>query len=197
MRVLLVTLGVVFLGCGPMTVVPDAGGNGMCRDTMKNPPNLLENPGFECDTSPAAWSQVYGTLALVPGGRSGRAAQVMVNAAGGRFAYAKDFAVDAGLKSFCFSAYVSGTAPFMRMRVLRVLNGSVTEVSQSDQVFGDFRRTPLGTPLKVGNENAPKLQLIFEAQTNRGDGLNAVAGDTLLIDDVDVWETSGTCGEAR
>lgn len=189
---------VVLSACGPMNVVPDAGGNGACRDTAKNPPNLLENPGFECDTSPAAWSQVYGTLELAAGvGRSGRGAKVTVNAAGGRFAYAKDFAVDAGMKSFCFTAYVSGTVHFMRTRVLRVLNGSVTEVAQADQVFGDFRRTPLGSPLKVSNDNAPKLQLVFEAQTNRGDGLDAVAGETLLIDDVDVWETSGNCTETR
>ena len=55
----------------------------------------------------------------------------------------------------------------------------------------------LQEPLKVSNDNAPKLQLVFEAQTNRGDGLDAVAGETLLIDDVDVWETSGNCTETR
>lgn len=176
-------------------VAPDSGAPTGCRDTSKTPANLLENPGFECDTMPSEWSAIYGTLELVAGGRSGRAAKLTANAAGGRMAYAKDFAVDAGMKTF--SAYISGTAPFMRMRVLRVLNGGVQEVAQSDQLFGDFRRTPLGTALKVGNENAPKLQLVFEMQTNRSDGMNAVAGDTLLVDDVDVWESANNCGETR
>ena len=197
MRAPFAILFVCLVACGPVNVVPDAGGEGACRGAAKTPPNLLENPGFECDPSPAAWSQIYGTLELAAGGRSGRGAKVTVNGAGGRIAYAKDFAVDAGTKSFCFTAYISGTVHFMRTRVLRVLNGSVTEVAQSDQVFGDYRRTPLGNPLKVSNDNAPKLQLVFEAQTNRGDGLDAVPGETLLIDDVDVWETSGNCTEAR
>ena len=197
MRSFCTCLAVLLLAaCGPMPVVPDAGGGG-CRDTSKTPANLLENPGFECDSTPSEWSAVYGTLELAAGGRSGRAAKVTTNQAGGRMAYTKDFAVDAGSKTFCFSAYISGTAPFMRMRVLRVLNGSVQEVAQSDQVFGDFRRTPLGQPLKVTNDNAPKLQLVFEVQTNRSDGMNAMPGDTLLIDDVDVWESSANCTETR
>ena len=186
----------VLTGCGPMPGVPDAGGGG-CHDTARTPANLLENPGFECDSTPAEWSGIYGTLELAAGGRSGRAAKVTVNQAGGRMAYAREFAVDAGTKTFCFSAFISGTAPFMRMRVLRVFNGSVQEVAQSDQLFGDFRRTPLGSPLKVANENAPKLQLVFEVQTNRADGMNAKPGDVMLIDDVDVWESATNCTETR
>jgi hypothetical protein len=82
----------------------------------------------------------------------------------------------------------------MRMRVLRDFNGSVQEVAFSEQIFSDFRKVPT---LKVTGENAPKLQLVFEVQTNRGDGQNAMAGQTMLIDDVDVWETSNNCMEAR
>jgi hypothetical protein len=196
MRALFVLFPVVLVGvgCGPMMNVPDGGMNTGCRDTSKTPANLLENPAFECDSSPAEWSGIYGTLELVAGGRSGRAAQVTVNQAGGRFAYAKDFAIDAGNKTFCFSAWLKGTAPFMRMRVLRVLSGSVQEVAFSEQVFSDFRKIPT---LKVTNDNAPKLQLVFEAQTNRGDGQNAMAGQTIVIDDVDVWESAANCTETR
>lgn len=197
MRALLLLLTISCFACGSMTVVPDAGTPTGCRDTSKTPANLLENPHFECDTMPSEWSAIYGTLELAAGGRSGRAAKLTTTAAGGRLAYAKEFAVDAGMKTFCFSAYISGTAPFMRMRVLRVLNGGVQEVAQSDQLFGDFRRTPLGMPLKVGNENAPKLQLVFEVQTNRTDGMNAMPGDTMLVDDVDVWESASNCAETR
>ncbi|MDP2273317.1 MAG: hypothetical protein Q8N23_08715 [Archangium sp.] len=194
MRLSLLTLSVALFACGPTPVVPDAGSPLGCRDTAKTPANLIENGAFECDTSPPEWSAVYGTFETVSTGRSGRAGQITVNPAGGRFAYSKDFAVDAGNKTFCFSAYLKGTAPFMRMRVLRVMSGSVQEVAFSEQVFSDFRKIPT---LKVTNDNAPKLQLVFEAQTNRSDGMNAMPGQTLLIDDVDVWESAANCSETR
>ena len=186
-----VTLG--FMGCGSPVVTPDAGG---CFDSPKTPTNLIENPAFECGdaTMPAEWSGIYGTLELAPGGKSGRAAKVTVNAAGGRFAYTRLFAPTPGNKTYCFSAWLAGTAPFMRMRVLRDFNGSVQEVAFSEQVFSDFRKIPT---LKVTGDMAPKLQLVFEVQTNRTDGLNAMAGQTMLIDDVDVWESTANCTETR
>lgn len=194
MRALCVLIPLVSFGCGSMMNVPDAGGPTGCRDTSKTPANVVENPAFECDSTPPDWNAVYGTLELVAGGRSGRAAQVTVTAAGGRFAAAKDVVVDGGNKTFCFSAYLKGTAPFMRMRALKVLNGSVQEVSFSEQIFSDWRRIPT---LKVTNDNAPKIQLVFEVQTNRTDNQNAMPGQTMLIDDVDVWESSGNCSETR
>lgn len=186
----------IFVACGPPPPSgPDAGVDGGCRDAAKTPPNLLQNPGFECDSTPPEWKAANGTLELVGGGRTGRAAKVtMTNALGGRFTYAQEFAVDAGTKTFCFSAWLTGTAPFMRMRVLRVENGGVREVPFSEQVFPDWKRIPT---LEVANDNAPKLQLIFEVQTNRTDGQNAMPGDTMLIDDVDVWESSTRCNESR
>lgn len=194
MRLSLLTLPAVLFACGPAPVaMPDAGPLG-CRDASKTPANLLENGAFECDNSPLEWKAVFGTFELVSGGRSGRAGQVTVNQAGGRFAYNKEFAVDGGNKTFCFSAYLKGTAPFMRMRVLRIVSGGVQEVAFSEQVFSDFKKIPT---LKVTNDNAPKLQLVFEAQTNRSDGMNATPGQTLLIDDVDVWESAADCSETR
>lgn len=191
LRSSLLILAALLTACGPATGTPDAG-SGACLDTGKAPSNLIENPKFECDSMD--WSGIYGTLELASGGRTGRAAKVTVNQAGGRFAYAKEFAPTPGTKTFCFSAYLSGTAPFMRMRVLRDFNGSVQEVAFSEQIFSDFRKIPT---LKVTADNAPKLQLVFEVQTNRGDGQNAMPGQTMLIDDVDVWETTNNCMEAR
>ena len=80
------------------------------------------------------------------------------------------------------------------MRVLRDFDGSVQEVSFSEQIFSDWRRIPT---LKVTGDNAPKIQLVFEVQTNRTDGQSAMAGQTMLIDDVDVWESSNNCSESR
>jgi hypothetical protein len=189
--VLCLAAAAALLSCSPAMTGTDAGA---CRGTSRTPPNLVENAEFECDSATPEWSAVFGTLELAAGGRTGRAAKVTVNQAGGRFAYAKLFAPEPGNKTFCFSAWLSGTAPFMRMRVLRDFGGSVQEVAFSDQVFSDFRRIPT---LKVTADNAPKLQLVFEVQTNRADGQNAMPGQTMLIDDVDVWESSANCTEMR
>lgn len=180
------------LGCGPAPSGADAGA---CRDAAKSPPNLLENPGFECGDS--GWSAIYGTLAAVAGGHAGQALQLTTSAAGGRFAYAKDVVTEGGLKTYCFTAWVKGTAPFMRLRVLRDFGGQVQEDQFNEALGPEWKRTPPVTPLKVPNGNAPKIQLVFEVQTSRPDGQNAKPGDTLLVDDVDVWETSGSCTEAR
>lgn len=198
MRALLFTLPLLAFSCGAPSPAPDGGSvDAGCRDLSKTPANLLENPSFECDSSPAEWSAVYGTLELAAPGRSGRAAKVTVNQAGGRFAYTKEFAPNPGTRSFCFTAWLSGTAPYMRMRVLRVDNGGVREITFSEKITSTWERFPPVNPLLVPSENASKLQLVFEVQTNRGDGLNGMPGDTMLIDDVDVWETSGTCAETR
>ena len=183
----------IFVACSPPPPGPDGGVDaGSCRDTAKTPPNLLQNPGFECDSSPAEWSAVFGTLELVPGGRSGRAAR-LTTATRGSFRYSQEFAVDAGTRTFCFSAWRQGTAPFMRMKVFQ--GTGATGIEFAEQVFSDWRKIPT---LRVPNDNASKLQLVFEVQTNRTDGQSAMPGDTLLIDDVDVWESSSAdCRENR
>lgn len=194
MRLSLLSLALL-AACGPMTGGPDAG-SGNCLDTSKTPSNVIENPGFECDTSPATWSGgVYGAFELVAEGHSGRAAQLTVkDALGARFVYAKDFAVDAGMKTYCVQAWMKGTAPFMRLRVLRSPNN--TAVEQADQIAADWTHVPL-RPLSVTTDNAAKLQLVFEIQTGRSDGQNGMVGQTMLIDDVDVWESSANCSETR
>lgn len=180
-------------GCGPANPTADAGAD-PCKGAAKTPANLIDNPGFECDSG--EWGAVagYGQFAPVAGGRAGRAGQLTVEQLGGRLVYAKDFAPDAGSKTFCFTAWLKGTAPFMRLRVLREFPGNVQEVQFSEQIFSDWRRIP---PLKVEALNAPKLTLVFEVQTNRADGQSAQAGQTMLIDDVDVWESSASCAESR
>ena len=61
----------------------------------------------------------------------------------------------------------------------------------------DFTRVPPVNPLKIVAADAPKILLVFEVQTNRTDGQNGMNGQTLLIDDVDVWETTANCSESR
>lgn len=193
MRLLLACSLVSLAACGPGGLTTDAGADA-CKGAAKTPANLLDNPGFECDS--AEWGAVsgYGKFGYVAGGRAGRAGQVTVEQLGGRLVYTKDFAPNAGNKTFCFSAWLKGTAPFMRLRVLREFSGNVQEVQFSEQIFSDWRRIPT---LKVEGLDAPKLTLLFEVQTNRADGQSATAGQTMLLDDVDVWESSANCGESR
>lgn len=195
MRLILLT-PFVLLACGPAATAPDAGS--VCRDNPKTPANLLENPGFECDG--AEWAAVpgYGSFDVTTGGRSGRAGRITVGGLGGRAQYTKAFAPEpAGQRTFCVNAWVSGTAPFMRLRVLRDFGGGVQEDSFAAPITSTFTRVPPVNPLKITADNAPKILLVFEVQTNRTDGQNGMSGQTLLIDDVDVWETTSNCSESR
>lgn len=196
MRTFVLLFPLVLLGCSPLMNVPDGGDAGACKDTTKTPANLLENPGFECDSAPSDWRALEGTVEFVAGGRSGRAAKLTVDQSGARMLYTKDVAVDAGMKTFCVSAYISGTAPFMKTQMLQT-GGTMQVIEQADQLFPDFRKTPLGRGLLVPNGNATKLQLLFQIQTRRTDGQSATPGQYMLVDDVDVWETTGNCSEAR
>lgn len=186
---------VVFCACSGSS--GDDAGSG-CKDTTKTPSNFIENPGFECGGStPTEWSSVYGTLSFPSEGRSGRAAKVtMVDTSGARIAYNVDI-TNGGTSSYCFSAYVKGTTPFMRLRVFRDLGSSnITSYDFSAPVTTSWSRVPGKYGQKVPFANAQRLQLLFEAQTGRSDGLDAKVGDTLLVDDVDGWvSTSGNCDE--
>lgn len=188
-------LSSVLLACGPAGPGSDAGTS--CRDTARTPASLLENWNFECGASP--WAAVFGTFELAAGeGRGGGAAGKMtVTSAGGRFTYQPAALTAGGSKTYCLSAWVKGTVPFIRMRALLDFDGRVQEYSMSEALGPDWKKTPPSNPLRIPNDNAPKLLIVFEAQTNRTDGQSAVAGQTLFVDDVDLWETSGTCTEAR
>lgn len=195
MRLGSVLLVLVLAACGPATPGTDAGVD--CRDTTRTPASLLPNWNFECGASP--WAPVFGDFALAPGeGRGGGAAgKLTVTAAGGRFTYQPAALTNGGTKTYCLQAWVKGSVPFIRMRALLDFDGRVQEYSFSEALGPDWKKTPPVNPLRIPNESAPKLLIVFEAQTNRTDGQSAVPGQTLFVDDVDLWETSGTCTEAR
>ncbi len=195
MRASLLLVFVVLVGCGPTGPGPDAGVT--CRDTARTPASLLENFNFECGAAP--WAAVFGTFDVAAGeGRGGGAAgRLTVTSAGGRFSYAPAALTNGGTKTYCVAAWVKGTVPFIRMRALLDFDGRVQEYSFSEQLSAEWKRTPPVNPLKVPNDNAPKVLLVFEAQTNRTDGQSAQPGQTLLVDDVDLWETTGDCREPR
>lgn len=191
----LVLLGALVAGCSPQMMTPDGGGSGACNGAAKTPPNLVENAGFECDGSEWAGT-IYGTFEVVTDGRTGRAGQVTVNQSGARFVYTKNLAADAIGKKYCYSAWLKGTAPFMRIKVISEKSGGFFEDSFSEQIFADYRRIPPQFTQPIG-AGTTRLSLIFEVQTNRTDNQNGMSGQTMLIDDVDVWESTTNCAESR
>lgn len=199
MRASLAILVVVLLaGCEPPVVMMDAGMVAKCDPVA---PNLLKNAGFECTVTPDgggavpdAWQGVYGQFAVAVGeGRNGgNAGKGTFSGVGLRFAYSGDVVSNGGTKVFCASAWVKGTAPYMRMNLIR------DDLVQSfaAPVTATWEKVPPTIKLNIDNASSKHLQLMFEAQTGRTDGANAKAGDTLLVDDAEVWESpSGMCTE--
>lgn len=176
-----------------------AGDGGSDGGGCSVPGNLVSNPGFECGgDAPAEWTPVYGKLEFPSGdARSGqRAAKLtMENALGARFAHAPNLVENGGTKTYCVTAWAKGSAPYMRIRVLR---DDGTGVEFNSPVPTAWERVPPGIAVQTPNQNAAALRLVFELQTGRPDGRNAQPGDVLFIDDVDAWESpSGRCDEVR
>ena len=109
-----------------------------------------------------------------------------------RFAYATDVVDDGGTNVYCAAAWAKGTAPYMR---LQLLTDSV--VNQfSAPLTAQWQRVPPSINLDADNAGSKRLLLVFETQIGRSDGNNSKPGDTLEIDDVDVWQSAdGGCRE--
>ncbi len=173
--------------CGPANGTPDAGSGTACAPA-KSPPNLLANPGFDCTGKDTVWGGIYGDYALVPGGRGGSAGQVTVTGSlQGRFGAADVVATASKPTTYCASAYMKGTTPFARLQLLA--DGLAQNFDSP--IDGNWIRLPLSTNLSIAANTGAKLYLVFE--TSR-----ATAGNTLMVDDVDVWESAdGKCKESR
>jgi hypothetical protein len=203
-RALPFVAALLIVGCGPSSGGNDGGtdgGNSTCDGAAKSPPNLIHDNGFECaDQNTADWSSVFGTLDFPTGSAHTGSTNARITAGSNgdaRFAYNLDVADNAGMSTICLNAYVKGTTPFMRMRLL-TSGGSTMEYDFSAPGGSSWQRAPpsVGINLDAANLGAMKMQLVFESQVGRSDGMNSVAGDTLEIDDVDAWiSTDGHCRE--
>jgi hypothetical protein len=193
-RALVPAVACILVACGPpQTVVPDAGDD--CNGPTKTPPNLVKNPGFECGgDAPAEWSPFFGDLAFVADAHSGsRAAKVTATANGsGQFSYAPVVVTAAdGAKTYCAAAWMKGSTPNARLSLLVDVGGGGTEYTFTSPISGAWIRLPPTTNLQVPAPRDGKVYLRFQMK-------DATAGDTLLVDDLDVWESGdGRCQETR
>ncbi|MBK7865482.1 MAG: hypothetical protein IPJ65_44165 [Archangiaceae bacterium] len=185
MRVLSCTL--LMVACSPP---PNDGkmdsGTGDCG-VAKTPANLVSG-SFECGTA-SEWSVQYGELQVVSGGHGGsKALQLTATATGtGQFGYATAVVASTTGKPYCVNAWVKGTATDMRLEVLSQRSGMAQTFSSF--VESDWLQAPPVTNLKVPVSMGDQLYLRIRIQ-------NGQAGQTLLVDDVDFWEsTSGNCDE--
>jgi len=198
---LLTSLCALLLACGGGgTNGTDGGDTGNCLEPGKSPANIVQNYGFECGDGTGEWVPVYGDLTFPTGDAhtGNRSARLTATSSGGvRFAYKPDLVTNGGAATYCATVWAKGTVPYMRMVVLQD-GGDMQRIEFNSPVTASWTRVPPSIALKAPNGNAQHLILTFEMQTNRGDGMNAKAGDTLDIDDVDVWQSAdGRCQETR
>lgn len=196
MRASLLSL-LVLAGCGS-NMTADSGVD-LCAAPMKSPANLLTNPGFECgEDTPSNWNAIYGTIERAPGeGRTGAAVKLVVGAAGGRFAYSTPIVSDGAGKTYCAQAWVKGTAPVVRTVLLSAANGGGTQQRFAEPLDDQWQKTPPTNGLNLKVNTGESLQLFFEVDSVAGSQTAARAGDVVIVDDVDVWVSSGQCDESR
>lgn len=192
------------LGCGPKGA-PDAGGaggggggagggggSGGCDGATKTPPNLVPNHGFECGDR--GWAPQLGTLETVTDARTGaNAARLTATDAGeGVFAYSTPIVSNAPSDHYCATAWVKGTVGNMKLSIKTNKNGAGVDTTFSSPVATtSWIRVPPFTVLAVPNTFGMDLYVRFLLSQGN-------AGDTLLVDDVDVWESvDGGCNQAR
>lgn len=187
------------LACGPGSGGNDGGGggtgggSGACNGSAKSPPNLVPNSGFECGDM--GWSPQTGTLTAVTDARTGaQAAKLVATGAtpAGKFAVTLPFVTSTSGKTYCAVAWLKGTVADAQLSVLEDKGGSVVDHTFSTPVgTSTWLRAPPSTHLEVRAAMGSKLYVRLVMRTPK-------ANDTLIVDDVDVWESAdGLCKEQR
>jgi len=177
---------VLLLACSPQPSPPDSGTPAACGAATLSPPNLMPDPSFECDGG-VDWSAQLGTFELATGGHTGTYAGkgTATDAGSLQFGVSRVIASTSG-KAYCIRMWVRGTATDMRYELLPGSGG--TAWSFPPPVTADWARAPMVTNLKVPVQAGTSLSLRVRI-------INGQAGQTIFVDDVDLWETDGECME--
>lgn len=175
-------------GCGP---VPPGGGGGGGSGGQTD--NLISNAGFEA-AALDNWFARDGSAELIADAHTGRQAVRLTapntSSAIATLAYQKDVATDLGTNTYCGLVWVKGTCDVL-LYLSTVSAGFKKDYTQGAPVGSGWGRVPEARVLSVPGAQADRLVLMVQTK-------NAVPGDTLDIDDVDVWlSPDGSCGETR
>jgi hypothetical protein len=153
------------------------------------PANLISDGSFECGIG-AEWSVQYGDFSVVTGGHGGTKAGLLTASSTGlgQVGYATPVVAMTSGKPYCANVWVKGTATDMLLEVLATKAG--TAQSFASPVQSDWLQAPPVSNLKVEVAAGDTLYLRVRIQ-------NGTAGQTLLLDDADFWESSssGNCDE--
>lgn len=185
---------------GKCELDPGGGGGGgglTCPESPAgNPPNLLDNPGFECGDPPSKWTPgFFGTLSKTTG-RTGSAAARWTSIASpdaGTIAYYLTSDVQAPVtvgQWICAAAYVKGTGQnaIIRMRVTTTSNTSIDQQSFAQFLTTDWSRIENSTRVEPGYKS-----VVY------GVGLRQpVAGQYIEVDDAAMWistQPDGGCSQ--
>ncbi len=205
-------MGQVEADSGPVVVVPksDAGPartDGGLRDAGAQPDagpppprdagtcpftpqwNFVVNAGFECAPS-TPWSVSSGVGTVIDAGHSGSNALKVVADSLGQALVGQDNVVnDTGGQVFCAQLWVRGTSPEMRLEVRVSPSGKGSAFSSPLGSDGGWVKVPPGAPMAVSSERGESLSVLAKTQA-------AAVGQTLIIDDVELWPSaSGRCDE--
>lgn len=149
--------------------------------------NRVVNAGFECALT--TWSVAMGTGSAIDGGHSGAKALVLVaNAQGEALVGANDVVPDSEGQVYCARAWVRGSSPEMRLEVRPTPSGKGSAFS-SPVASTDWVSVPPGDMMRVTTPRGETLSILVKMQ-------GAAAGDTLEVDDVELWPSaSGRCDD--
>lgn len=184
--------------CSPegacVSVTPDGGGGGGgdCPDTsVPSAPNVLKNPGAECGTT--GWfAPVNGKSSVevetVNPHTGSKALKITATSAGDAFVW-NDAEITTGAnETWCAQAWMrGGTASDGRIGLRHLPVGGSTGIDEaySSPVTQDWAVVPPSKGLLKFTTSEPEtLQLRIILQ-------QAQAGDTLIVDDVQLWKSAG------
>ncbi|MBL8953483.1 MAG: hypothetical protein JNK82_22095, partial [Myxococcaceae bacterium] len=158
-----------------------------CQGAAKTPPNLMKDPSFECGDGPV-WSAQMGDVDTAAEGRTGTKSVRGTASATGALSFGVSSVVTStsGMP-YCINLWLKGTATDARYEVLPSVGGQA--YSFSPPVTGSWERAPLASNLKLPVAAGASLSLRVRI-------INGQPGQTIFIDDIDLWEsTSGNCDE--
>ncbi len=172
---------------------PDGGGSDAGCRPSKTPAELVENPSFECGSATEAthWFAKFGTAEVVSDAHTGsRAVKLTVpDGVEASLVYELDVAKNLGTGTYCSTVWVKGTTKAMEL-VLRKVNPN-EDTSFAGVPSDKWERVPPNIINSTEGKDAQRMLLLINTRYGK-------PGETLLIDDVDVWVSpSGKCDEPR